>query len=62
VKKWGGVLVKVDRENRGEFKGGDPKHSSETQLDGFDGWDYVLDNNGDLTQLYYNVENMLEEL
>jgi len=62
VKQWGGLLVHIDRKERGEFKGGDKGHASEVELDTWTGWDYRLDNNGDLPQLYANIEIMMKEL
>ena len=57
VKRWGGYLVKVERPNAPKIA--TDKHESETLLDDFTGWDYILNNSSDLVQLYANIEVML---
>lgn len=59
VQRWGGFLVRVDRPNSGA-SGGIASHSSETSLDGFDEWDYTLNNDVQVhASLYEKVEDML---
>lgn len=57
---YNGKLVRVDRPNLPTV--GSNNHESETALDGFDGWDYVLVNDGLLTALPRKVDDMLIEL
>jgi hypothetical protein len=47
----GGLICRVDREDR-DLGGRDPNHPSETALDEYTDWDYILDNNGSLQDLY----------
>lgn len=54
VKSWGGRLIRIDRDVPAVSA-----HKSETQLDGFDGWDAVLDNNGDPQSLYHRLDGVL---
>jgi len=60
VKQWGGILVKVNRPNAPNIATN--QHASETSLEAFRGWDYILDNSSDLPQLYANIEIMMREL
>lgn len=46
-------------ENRGNI-GRDPNHSSEIALDDYNGWDYCLDNNGTLEELFLKLESTLK--
>lgn len=57
IKNAGGIAVRVDRDT-----GRQDAHKSETELDGYDGFDYVLDNSGTLEDLYSRVDTMLESL
>ena len=54
VHELGGVVVRVDRDN-----GGDDTHSSETVMDGYDGYDHAIDNSGDKGQLADAVAALL---
>lgn len=56
IKKWGGVLIKIQRET-GDI---DP-HPSETELDGFKDWDFVITNEGSLLDLL-NKANAMAKL
>ena len=56
IKEKGGILIRV---NRGDGNTGD--HPSETSLDNYNNWDYVLDNNASLTGLSKKVEDILKE-
>lgn len=53
IKDRGGILIKVDRET-----GYKDNHISETALDDYDGWDYVIDNNGTLEELINKLEDL----
>lgn len=58
VKDAGGILIRVNRPNA---KSGD-SHPSETALDDYDGWDYVIENDGDLEQLKVKVTALLSKI
>jgi hypothetical protein len=54
IQDLGGEVVRIDRNNPDKISGFE-KHTSETELETFDGWDYVLDNNGTIEELYTKV-------
>lgn len=58
IKEWGGLLWRVDRPTSGA-SGGVVAHPSETALDGFAGWDAVIENNSTLEDLYLQVGGLL---
>lgn len=58
TREMGGVLVRV---NRAECEGRKNEHISETALDDFDEWDYVIENNGTIEELIEQVRTILEE-
>ena len=60
VKNMGGVVVRVDRDGRDAIDG--QKHASETSMEGYGEWDYVIDNNSNLNDLYLSTDRMLKEL
>lgn len=53
----GFILIDVRRDNRVIDR--DPTHQSENDLNDFDGWDYVIDNNGSLELLYSKLDNII---
>lgn len=53
IKNRGGILIKINKET-----GYKDSHISETALDDYDGWDYVIDNNGTLEELIDKVEEL----
>lgn len=53
IKNLGGVLIRIDRNT-----GFTDNHISETALDNYDGWDYVIDNNGTLENLFNQVKEI----
>lgn len=55
IKSLGGILIRVDRET-----GYKDNHISETALDDYDGWDYIIDNNGTLEDLRNKVEELYD--
>jgi hypothetical protein len=57
IKQWGGLLVRIDRP--GAPRIATAQHASETAMESWDQWDYVLDNSGDLPQLYRNIDQMM---
>jgi hypothetical protein len=60
VKELGGNLVRIDRDNPDKISGFE-KHSSEVELETFNGWDNVLQNNSTLEDLYKRVDKMMEQ-
>ena len=58
VKKRSGVAIKVIRES-GNTVG--TSHTSETALDDYTDWDYVIDNNGTIEELKAQVLSILEK-
>lgn len=46
-----GMLVRINRSVRPQLCGRNPKHDSETALDGWRDWDFVFDNDGTLAAL-----------
>lgn len=60
IKKRGGVVVHVKRDVETPKKYAE--HSSETSLDGYTKWDYVIDNSGTFDELEKKVKELLEKL
>lgn len=66
IKDRGGLLIKVNRDLN--LEGRDSKHHSETALDHYTDWHYILDNNGTFEELnaqvleLINKENLYEKL
>jgi len=50
IQNRGGVVIRVERDCHDDA-GRDEQHESETALDNFTGWDYVVKNNGTLDDL-----------
>lgn len=57
IKEWGGIVVKINRDGAGTKS----KHSSETELDSYGGWDEVIDNNGDFNHLYTQLDKLVSK-
>jgi hypothetical protein len=57
VQLWGGFVVQVVRPNAPGIA--TAQHASEISMRRWNGWDYTLDNSGDLPQLYANIEVMM---
>lgn len=51
IKKLGGILIRVDRPT--SLSGVEATHRSESALDSFSGWDFIIDNTG--TQLALEI-------
>jgi hypothetical protein len=65
LKAMGAVLVRLRRDKDHRLEAcatGIPGHVSEVDLDGWEGWDYRIVNDGSLTDLVAEVENMLAAL
>lgn len=69
IQEMGGLVVRVDCDFETRMKriGDDPEnpsrdddHVSETALDDFVGWDFILDNNGSMDHLQKGIETILE--
>lgn len=59
LKENGWTLVKIMRnETENRVGTGDALHCSETELDKFDNWDYVIENNGSLEELYEKINEI----
>lgn len=56
IKDRGGILIRIDRET-----GYKDNHISETALDDYKDWDYIIDNNGTLEELVDKVETLYED-
>lgn len=61
IRSMGGIVVRVDRENR-PLGGRDPNHASEIDLDDYADWDFIIDNNGSLDHLREGVTTMMGEI
>lgn len=57
VKEAGGRLWLIDRPSLGPVTDG---HASETSMQGYDGWDAILDNITTLEHLYRQVDRLME--
>ena len=58
LKNLGAVLVRLERAGAGA-PSGLPKHVSETELDLWQGWDYLLDNSGSLATLHAMLDRVI---
>lgn len=56
VKERGGINVRVTRPFKSDMHG---QHPSETALDNYKAWDYIIDNNGTIEDLIKKVEEIL---
>jgi len=61
VKKWGGLLIHINRPNKDDI-GSKSKHSSETSLDDFNNWDFTLQNDRTIKDLHSNVDKIMSKL
>ena len=59
VKKYGGIIIRVNR-NTGEQFGS--SHISETALDDYEKFDYVIDNNETLESLYEKIDFIMKDV
>jgi hypothetical protein len=57
IQRMGGVLVRVDRDR--PFEPSKDGHISETALDNWTKWDYVIDNNGTLAELEQTTKSIV---
>lgn len=59
IKERGGVVVRVNRPADVDENPAESKHASETALDDYTDWDYVIENDGTLEDLVEKVRKML---
>lgn len=55
------ISIKVQRQSD-ELNDAQKKHISENMLDNYDGFDYIIDNNGSLEELEIKAKNILTEI
>lgn len=60
IQGMGGVVIKVDASKR--ISSNQDTHESENSLDGFTGWDYILDNNKSLEHFYQGINTIIQDL
>jgi hypothetical protein len=60
IKSKGGILIRIERNavSLNEFS----QHESETALDTFEGWDFVVPNNGSLEDLALHAKGVAEQI
>ena len=61
IKNAGGIVIRVNRPINpvAEASGRDLTHASETGLDNYSGFDYIINNTGTLEDLYHQVDSVL---
>lgn len=59
IRSWGGKVVLVNRPDAPSIL--TAGHVSETALDRYAGWDYVLDNSSSLENFYTEIEKMMRQ-
>lgn len=59
IKQYGGVLIRIDKEHPDKIVG-ISNHITETELQNYDGWDYVIENNGTIEELYEKVDKIMK--
>lgn len=57
LKKLGFICVKIENKNLDDVDGY-LNHQSDKDLDNFNGWDYTIDNFGDLNNLYDQLDHL----
>jgi hypothetical protein len=61
VKRMRGFVVRIDRDPKLRIpQVATRSHASEIALDGYTGWDYVINNDGRPSELYDQLETMCE--
>jgi hypothetical protein len=60
IKSWGGFIVRVDRPDAPGIS--TTGHSSEHAMDKYQHWDGIIKNTGSFTDLFENVDQVLEQL
>ena len=54
IKNKGGILIRVNRDSDSK-----DSHVSENELNTYKDWDYVIDNNGSLSELILKVKQIM---
>ena len=54
IQERGGILIRINRDTDSQ-----DKHESETALDGYEGFDYIVDNNGTIAELKTKLIDIL---
>lgn len=60
IKAAGGTVIRIDR--KCDDYTIDRNHPSETSLDEWNDWDYIVDNNGTLREFHENLDTIMQEL
>lgn len=55
IHEMGGIIIRLERDT-----GIIDKHISETELDGYEGFDYIVENNSSLGDLIFVLENIVK--
>lgn len=58
IKSWGGKVIRIDRDYPDKPTS---NHISETELDGWDGWDDIIDNHSTFTNLYNQIDKLVDK-
>lgn len=61
IKRLGGIVIRIDRDVAG-LSGSTGSHASENGLNDYPDWDYILDNNGTLQDLYDGIDTIMQDL
>lgn len=59
AKEAGFTLVRIDRPLENRVLDNNMSHFTETELDGFNDWEYVIENDGSFEELYAKVDCLL---
>lgn len=63
VRRMGGLVVRIDRDPSLRIPKLPPQtHASETAMDSYERWDYLIDNNGDFNNLYDQLKELVSTL
>lgn len=57
IKDMGGVVIRVHRDFPDQIS--NTKHSSELELENYDGWNHIINNNGTLDELFAQVDEII---
>lgn len=60
IKNEGGYVINIKRDI--PFNDKVDLHKSETELDSFEDWDFVVDNNGTYNSLYLSLQTIMKEI
>ena len=60
IKERGGYVIRVDRDTTGYDI--DRNHPSETGLDDYTDWDYIIKNDGSLEDFHYKIDCILDKI